>query len=211
VFCLAFSPDSSHLAIGKNDGSVPLWDVAALRALAAPRPRKLNADELKALWDQLERRDSADAYKAANSLTAGGVDTVTFLAKHARPASVVDPTWIAEQVVKLDSDDSTTRQTAFTALEQVVDEAEPALKEALAAPTVSAEVRKRLEELLAIPGPVKSSQSLRRVRTVHILERIGSPAAADVLRQLAGGNPKAAETLDAKRALERMASRSRPE
>jgi WD40 repeat protein len=207
VWCLAFSPDGSRLAVGKNDGAVPIWDVAALRAQAAPRARKLDTDELQDLWDRLTRRDGPNPYQAVNSLTAGGAASVTFLAGCVRPATAADPKWIAEQIEKLDNDDPKTRQAAFTALENVADEAEPTLREVSERPTNTAELRKRLDELLAIPGPVKSPEALRRVRTVQILERIGSDAARDLLRKLGEGNPKAPETLDARSALERLNSR----
>lgn len=81
---------------------------------------------------------------------------------------------------------------------------EPALREALAKAT-SAEARRRLEALLAVPGIVKSPEALRRVRAIHVLEQIGSDAAREILMRLGKGAPAAYETLDAQLALERLA------
>ena len=58
---------------------------------------------------------------------------------------------------------------------------------------------------------VPSGDLLRRLRAIDVLERIGSPEAARILRDLAGGAPSAGETLEAKTASERLAHRiSRP-
>lgn len=206
ITCLTFSPDGSRLAVGKVDGSVPIWDVAQLRLLAGPRLRQLGTEKLRELWEELADRKAPTGQSAINTLVAGGGDSVAFLAKHIQPAPMVDPKWIVEQIDQLDSNDPNVRQKAFTALEQIADDAEPAMIAALSRSTISVEVRKRLEELLAVPGSTRSPETLRRIRAVQILDRIGSEAAREVLRKLAEGNPKAIETLDAKQALDRFAS-----
>jgi hypothetical protein len=72
----------------------------------------------------------------------------------------------------------------------------------------SAEVRKRVEELLAGVRQVRSPEVLRRLRAVQVLERIGAPEARRLLEALAGGAPAARETRAAKASLARLAGRS---
>jgi hypothetical protein len=48
---------------------------------------------------------------------------------------------------------------------------------------------------------------LQRLRAIQVLEQIGSPEAARILKELAGGAPSAHETLEAKAASERLAPR----
>ena len=56
----------------------------------------------------------------------------------------------------------------------------------------------------AVPGP----ETLRTIRAIMVLERIGTAEAQAVLETLAGGAPGARETAEAKASLERLAQRS---
>jgi hypothetical protein len=94
-------------------------------------------------------------------------------------------------------------------LEALKDEARPALRRALA-DNPSAEVRKRLEELLSRPALLPPGEALRRVRAVEVLERLGTPEARRLLGALAGGEPEARLTREAQAALRRLAERAAP-
>ena len=72
----------------------------------------------------------------------------------------------------------------------------------------SAEVRRRVEELLRkLDGPMPSSGQLRDLRSVEVLEHIGTPEAKQVLQTLAKGAPEARLTQEAKASLERLTKR----
>ena len=79
--------------------------------------------------------------------------------------------------------------------------------EALSRDTRSPEVRHRLQSLLQAPGLVKSPELLRRLRTILLLERIGTREAREVLQVLSTGDELALETQRAKLALSRMPHR----
>jgi hypothetical protein len=79
---------------------------------------------------------------------------------------------------------------------------EPALRAALAA-NPSPEQRNRIEKLLAGPFAVPP-ESVRFLRAVQALEAIGSPAACELLQDLAKGDATAAETKAAAAALARL-------
>ena len=74
--------------------------------------------------------------------------------------------------------------------------------------TVPLETRRRLEQIVKnlpdVPGP----GTMRTIRAIVALERIGSPAAQAVLEALARGAPGARETEEAKASSQRLARQS---
>ena len=88
--------------------------------------------------------------------------------------------------------------------------AEPAVRRALDGKP-STEVQKRLEALLAGLPTVPRGETLRMIRTVQVLERLGTSEAQQALRKIAAGPAAARETRDAKEALERLAQAGKAE
>jgi hypothetical protein len=114
---------------------------------------------------------------------------------------------VRKLLIVLDSEEFAVRERARKALEGLGEEAEPLFRGALAGKP-SAEVRKSLEELLSQNHHVLGSGlTLRAVRAVEVLERIGTSAARGVLEELARGEAEARLTREAKAALERLAAR----
>jgi hypothetical protein len=93
-------------------------------------------------------------------------------------------------------------------LEELAELARPALEKRLAAkPTL--EVRRRIEVLLdKLDGPVTRPETLRGLRAVEILERLGTPEARQVLEVIAGGAAEALLTQDSRATLARLADDS---
>jgi hypothetical protein len=69
------------------------------------------------------------------------------------------------------------------------------------------EARTRLANILQdLNSPSPASQDgLRKMRAIHVLERVGSPRALAHLRRLAEGNPSGPITVQARSALSRLA------
>jgi hypothetical protein len=206
VLSLAFSADGSRLVSGLHDGTALVWDVASLPRLPALTVR---ADELDGLWRDLAGSDAVKAHQAVWKLTAVPEKAVPFLSEHLPPAAGVASGQLRQLIVDLDSDRFAVRAAAVKELEMQGDRTAPALREALAGKP-SAEVRKRAEELLAGLRQVRSSELLRRLRAVQVLERAGTPAARRLLEALAKGAPAARETREAKAALQRLVGRAAP-
>jgi hypothetical protein len=132
---------------------------------------------------------------------------VPFLAKRLQPAPPLDTKRWRKLLDDLDSDDFGVRTAAERELERLVGGLDRSLLRGALAASTSLEVRLRLKRLLARATLLAAGEPLRGVRAIAVLERIGSPAAIGVLRRLAGGEPKARLTGEAKASLERLARR----
>src|SRR5262249_33766457 len=132
---------------------------------------------------------------------------LTILRKNLRPVASADGKLVARLIAELDSNSFAVRKKAAGQLEQLGDLAAPAL-EKTAHETVSAEVRRRVQDMLEkFHGPVTGPERVRGLRAVEVLELIGTPEARQILQTLAGGAPGSRVTQDAKSSLERLAKR----
>jgi WD40 repeat protein len=203
----AFSPDGGVLASGGEDTSVLLWDVRAATRGGNKSSPPLTAAEIDRLWQDLEVGDAARAWQAMAALRNCPTQAVAYLGGRLQPVAVPEEGWLARRLAELGAEDYATRERATRDLEEVAEGAGPRLRAALAAKPEQ-EVRRRLERLLArvelgdwAPGP------LRTLRSIELLEQIGSPEARLVLKGLARGAPGARLTQEAQASLDRLARR----
>jgi hypothetical protein len=111
-------------------------------------------------------------------------------------------------VADLDSKEFAVRQAASKELRQLGAQAEPQLRQVLSrAP--SAESRRRIERLLQGIEDRTEPEALRQGRALHVLERLATPAARELLAELAKGDAAAALTQQAGEALRRVTQRGR--
>jgi len=206
IFCLALSPDGRRLLTGSFDHTALIWDVPAFLAATPTLARKLTGAELQACWADLAKLDATVAYRAVDSLVAAPVQSVPLLAKQVLPAQPLDQKTLAKLFTELDDKKFAVRERAQTALKKYGEALVPILEQKLLQPS-SLEMRRRLEKLLeqvtpATPGP----ETLRAVRSVAVLEYLGTPAACKLLAALADGAPEARLTQEAQAALRRLAA-----
>ncbi|MBL8792887.1 MAG: PQQ-binding-like beta-propeller repeat protein [Planctomycetia bacterium] len=198
---LVFLPDGKAMVAGGADGCPLIWDLA---------PRRSQPDaivpEMENLWVGLLADDARTAYQAAWTLAARRDVAVRFLRDHMRPAepSSLSNADLDKLVLALDSDRFAERDQAFRTLRDEGQALMPYLSQALEKAT-SVEVSRSLERLLVeMEQVILKPTALRTVRAVRILEQVGSAEAVEVLRAIATGDPRAAETLEALAALERL-------
>src|SRR5207249_2590739 len=114
-----------------------------------------------------------------------------------------DAAKVQRLIADLDDERFAVRRQASVALEKIGEPAAPSLRKALEGEP-SIEARRRLEDLLArINSAAPHGEALRSLRAIEALERIGTPAARQVLQSLAEGTAGAALTRAAQAALDR--------
>jgi WD40 repeat protein len=185
-----------------EDGTALVWDLSAF-----PPPRlseKHSEPELKAWWDELAGDDTGRAYAAGWKLTeAPPARVVPFLRERLKPNPVPDSKVVRRLIAELDSPTFSVREAAAKQLGQFGPAVVPAVQRA-SREIRSAEVRERLDKLLErLTDPVPPPESLRTVRAVAVLERVGTADARRVLEDLARGADAAPETKAARAALTR--------
>lgn len=206
VTCLAFAADGKTLVSGGSDTTALVWDVAEVLRKQSPRAAPLSPQELESLWVQLGSDEAGGVDRAIASLTAAPRDSVPFLARKLRPrVAAAKPGAVERLIAELDSNQFSVRENAMLALEQLGKAAEPALRQAMASGKLPLEVRRRMERVLAkIEGPVTSTDRLRELRAVEVLEEVGSADALALLQALGQGDPQAELTQDARAAVDRL-------
>jgi hypothetical protein len=209
VRALAWSADGRFLVSGGMDATALVWDVtghgrAWRRQTADPSP-----GELEARWKALGEDDASGGALGVGSLMGAPRQTVAFVKEHLRPVPRTDAARIEGLIAGLDQEDFAARERASRELEKLDTVAAAALSKALAG-RPSAEVRRRVENLLARLEAAPSGEWLRALRAIELLDYFATPEARASLEELAEGAPEARLTQEAKGALERLDRRPAP-
>jgi hypothetical protein len=212
VRSLAFGAGGKSLISGSGDTTALVWDVGRLgRAGTSPRPGLTNTPDQQ-FWEALAGPDAGKAYGAMCALVADPPRAVALLRGRLRPVAAPPARQrgsVARLIRDLDDDDFAARERASRQLEQLGEAVEPALRLSLQrAP--SAEVRRRLNGLLgALADRRQGPDGLRELRSVEVLERLGTPEARRLLEALATGVPPARLTREATASLARLGKHGR--
>jgi hypothetical protein len=182
VGSLAFSPDGRLLASGGGNGTILIWQVPAGEAPV----ETLSETRKAALWTDLIDADAGRGYRAVAALADAPGPTLALLKERLKArAAPPDPQRLEKLVAALDSDSFAEREKAAVELAEAGAAAEGVLRKALDK-EVPTEVRLRVQELLnRIGRNGVIPERLRAVRAVEVLERIGTPAARQLLAELA--------------------------
>jgi WD40 repeat protein len=204
---MAFAQNGRLLVTGGDDGTALVWDVTSLSAEGRARLGPLGAEGWGLLWDDLVAdEDGLRAYEALCRLTADPPMGLAVLRERLHPAPAPGRR-LSRALEDLDSDDFEVREKASDELAEMGEAIRPALQRA-AEKSPSAEVRQRAAFLLnRLGGRAFVAEGLRRSRAVEALERMGTPEARDLLKELAGGADGAPLTRNAEAALKRLAKK----
>jgi WD40 repeat protein len=184
VVSLGFSADGRLLVSGGADRTGLVRDVAGLVKPAAPRPAPLTRADLARAWGELGGDDAASAFGTIQALALDPAQGVPLIKAHLAELTGTDLARTIRLIADLDDDAFAVREKAQAELEQLGPQAEPALRKALRE-SLSLEVRRRVERLLAKLPADAGDGMLRAGRVLETLERAGTPEAKEVLEQLA--------------------------
>ncbi|MBY0525911.1 MAG: WD40 repeat domain-containing protein [Gemmataceae bacterium] len=206
LLSLAFSLDGRRLAGGGEDATVLIWDLTrTLDPQPAGVPEELGKD--------LMTEDAVAAQRVITALANDGERSVPVLLHRLRTFTPSDDVSrrIAKLVADLDSNDFAEREAANKELRTMSGPVKHALYDVLNGKP-SLEVTRRVERLLddlKMTRSLPSPDWLRVVRTLEVLELIGTPDAREAIAVVAKETGHAPLAKEAKAALERLARRPR--
>jgi hypothetical protein len=179
-----------------------------LEPQAEPKPVELTAREAADLWERLALPDAREAALAAWQLTAARGQVVSVFKDRLTPIKPPDPEAVRAVAAGLGAPDWKKREATAAELRLLGGAVAPELRK-IQTETGSPEVRSRIDGLVkefeaAARSAPADPATLRDVRAVRMLSRVGTPAAEDLLRELAAGLPGAPRTVAAKAALEQI-------
>lgn len=178
-----------------------IWDVTGIAPNGRLQPQQLTKDQLVTFWQQLSQPDGIKAHKAIWSMIANGNRTVTFLDRQLKKVEPVSEEQIAQWIRNLNDRKFAVREKAVKQLEMMAGRAEKPLREALSQ-RPALEMRRRVEALIQqIEKEMPSPAQLQALRSLEVLQQIGSTEAKKVLRRITKGDPDAILTQEAEMAL----------
>jgi WD40 repeat protein len=203
VTSLELSAGDRWLVSGSADTTALVWDMSCLASALAPI--SLSPGRLRELWADLEG-GTESAWRARCEFVAAQGQAVSFLRTCLKPVAPGSGDRVERLLADLDSDSFKVRESAQAELLRRA--AVPELRQALN-DKLSPEARRRVEFMLEnLPNRAPAPPLLRELRAVQVLEQIGDGEARKLLRDLAGGTPKAWLTREAEAALDRLARRA---
>ena len=209
VSSVGFSPDGKRLVTAGGDAIALVWDVAAVRAKLPTFSAPLERSKWEKTWQALADADGGMVREAIQALAGDPASAVALLKERLKPVPGPDEKKLADLIKQLNDGKFAVRQKAKRELEQLGDQAAPALVKA-AAESDSAEVRKQAGRILERLGTrTPGVEEIRGIRAVEALEMCGTAEAQAILKSLAAGAPAAALTEQARAALEHIEKRAR--
>jgi len=198
-YSMVFSRDSRSLFIANIDSTILEWDVSGRFGRKTETP---NRDRLNVLWRKLAETPDK-AYPFVWELLDHPAESVPFLIEKVSPVKPVEEKRVRQLLAQLDSESFVEREKAGDQLlalgEQIVPILRQALKERL-----TLEVRKRVEGVIESLNRGPTTEQLRLLRALAVLEWSNRPEGIEHLRRLAGGAPSASLTCAAQAAWQRQ-------
>jgi len=205
VKALALAPDGHTIALATGD-KVLVWSVATRELGELGPPKRLEADEMRASWDDLSNTDLTKADAAFRKLASAGPYALEFLAKEIRAVAVPPIDWkrIDELLKDLDSSVFSDRHRASVELAKFGELIQvPVQKYLVKSPSLEAS-RRAAKLLDRLQDPPLTPDRLRALEAIELLELLRTPEARKMLEDIAHDSLIAQIRLAAGEALERL-------
>jgi WD40 repeat protein len=197
-WALAFSRDGRLLAAGSGDlgwnadGSIRVWELASGREICRFQGHRAEVTSIAFLPD-------------SRRIASAGADAIAMVWDIARIEREAESTLGHDDIelfwADLAGDHAAKANRAILALVTAPDRVVPFLAGRLKPIRLDDPAKD------TSLGPIASGETLRRLRAISVLEKIGTPDARRILEQLASGLEGARETRDAKAALRQLQRR----
>ena len=139
-------------------------------------------------------------------LAADGPTTLAAFKERLHPVRPISPEKLSRLLKELDSDEFAVREAANRELEKLGDVVATTVRQTLARPGLSLEMRRRWKRLLH-PSTKSPASVCVSCAALEVLEMVGTAEARELLRTLAGGAPEALTTIAAQAAVKRAEPR----
>jgi WD40 repeat protein len=205
ISCVTWFPDGTRLASASADTTILVWSWGGL---TPSLPVKLDKQTQRLAWKQLADPDPRVAWAAIARLQADPDSSTALLHKALSAVPATDPKVVQRLLQDLDTDEFDLRQKAEEQLQKLGDRATAGLQRFLdSKPPL--EAAHRAERLLAAAESANTPERLRMLRSVTVLEKIGTPEARKVLQAWSRGAEGALLTREARAALHRLQRQAR--
>lgn len=208
--------DTPRLASASVDSTILLWDLTKVMDELSKNTPKLTEAQGDQVWADLGSDNAGRMHHAAWTLAAAGEAAVTLLGNRleAVPADPLMGPKIKKLIEQMDDDRFAAREQASDDAAELGEAAEPFLREAVKNVS-SAEVRHRVRRLLTELSSkplVMPAEQQRAIRAIQIIEQVGAEQSnagttRAILERLAGGEPAARLTQEARASLTRIDER----
>ncbi len=204
----ALSPDARTLALALADTTILLHDIPhPTEAPSGPLPPR----KVQTLWSDLASRDAARAWRAVRTLAGHPGQALPLLRARLKPSASRLPRRL---LAELDSDDFAVRQAATHKLSAALAGGHSGVEHALrklleGKPSLDTHhrIRRLLRPYNERPLPL-TPDTLRAIRAIAVLERLGGEQALALLKKLAGGAADV-QTREVRAALNRIRLQNR--
>jgi hypothetical protein len=206
IVSLAFTVDGKRLISGSLDTTALTWDVSSATKKSVDKSEHLGNQAIEGLWTCLAGNDAEKAFVAIRKLSNVPA-AVAYLKQHVQPVPAADEKRIATLIADLGNKAFDVRKNAEAGLEALGELAEPELRKILTTDP-EPDLRQRIEQLLQkLSSPTIDGSKLQELRTVEILEGLGTKEARQLLATLANGAEGARLTREAKACVQRLSKR----
>ena len=198
---LAFRFDNRQLLSQDKAGWCLVWNLPPVKL---GEPTLAQSDEQRA-WEELAGADAARARVWMRRWVATGNPAIAFLGKHVEAEAGIPEIRVRELIQQLGSDRFREREESQRRLAELGEPIVNVLRKE-ADRSTDTEIQERLRRLIDHPGqrvPLPTGKAIQVLRTIEVLEQIGTPTARKVVERLSKGAEGFPATQEARAALRR--------